>query len=120
MNTDLLHRATFVLDRVTAERLTAISARLGVSRSALVRDVLQEPIELMHRWVTALPENPTPEGGGAVLPTTVPPKSNPRRSNTGDSPVGIVVEASLGHGTPLVPFLPCGCYEHLLGSRYEH
>ena len=59
MNTDLLHRATFVLDRVTAERLTAISARLGVSRSALVRDVLQEPIELMHRWVTALPENPT-------------------------------------------------------------
>jgi predicted transcriptional regulator len=59
MNTDLLHRATFVLDRATADRLTAISARLGVSRSALVRDVLQEPIELMHRWVTALPENPT-------------------------------------------------------------
>ncbi len=67
MNTDLLHRATFVLDRVTAERLTAISARLGVSRSALVRDVLQEPIELMHRWVTALPENPTPEQADALM-----------------------------------------------------
>ena len=67
MNTDLLHRATFVLDRVTADRLTAISARLGVSRSALVRDVLQEPIELMHRWVTALPDQPTPEEALALM-----------------------------------------------------
>lgn len=67
MNTDLLHRATFVLDRVTAERLTAISVRLGVSRSALVRDVLQEPIELMHRWVTELPEQPTPEQALAMM-----------------------------------------------------
>ena len=59
MNDDLLQRATFVLDKATAERLTAISGRLGVSRSALVRDVLLEPIELMHRWVTALPHKPT-------------------------------------------------------------
>ena len=67
MNTDLLHRATFVLDRVTADRLTAISTRLGVSRSALVRDVLKEPIELMHRWMVALPEHPTPEQAEAVM-----------------------------------------------------
>lgn len=67
MNTDLLHRATFVLDRVTADRLTAISTRLGVSRSALVRDVLKEPIELMHRWMVALPENPTPEQADALM-----------------------------------------------------
>ena len=59
MNTDLLQRATFVLDKPTAERLSAIAARLGVSRSELVRDVLLEPIELMHRWVTALPDKPT-------------------------------------------------------------
>lgn len=61
MNADLLQRATFVLDKATAERLTAISVRMGVSRSALVRDVLLEPIELMHRWVTALPDQPTHE-----------------------------------------------------------
>ena len=67
MNTDLLHRATFVLDRVTADRLTAISTRLGVSRSALVRDVLKEPIELMHRWMSALPDQPTPEEAQAVM-----------------------------------------------------
>lgn len=59
MNTDLLHRATFVLDRPTAERLSTIARRLGVSRSQLVRDVLLEPIELMHRWVTSLPDQPT-------------------------------------------------------------
>ena len=61
MNTDLLQRATFVLDRPTAERLTVISQRMGVSRSELVRDVLLEPIELMHRWVTSLPDKPTSE-----------------------------------------------------------
>ena len=59
MNETLLQRATVVLDRVTAERLTAISDRMGVSRSALVRDVLAEPIELMHRWIAQLPEQPT-------------------------------------------------------------
>lgn len=61
MNTDLLQRATFVLDRPTAERLSTIAERLGVSRSELVRDVLLEPIELMHRWVTSLPDKPTHE-----------------------------------------------------------
>lgn len=55
MNTELLQRATFVIDRATADRLSAIADRLGVSRSALVRDVLKEPIELMDRWVSMLP-----------------------------------------------------------------
>ncbi len=61
MNTDLLARTTFVLDRVTSERLTAVASRMGVSRSALVRDVLAEPVELMHRWVTSFPANATRE-----------------------------------------------------------
>lgn len=67
MNTDLLQRATFVLDRPTAERLTTIATRLGVSRSELVRDVLAEPIELMHKWVTGLPANPTQADAAAML-----------------------------------------------------
>lgn len=67
MNTDLLQRATFVLDRPTAERLTVIATRLGVSRSELVRDVLAEPIEMMHRWVSSLPENPTQADAAAML-----------------------------------------------------
>lgn len=67
MNTDLLQRATFVLDRPTAERLHAIAHRLGVSRSELVRDVLAEPIELMHKWLAMLPEGATPDQARAVL-----------------------------------------------------
>lgn len=67
MNTDLLQRATFVLDRPTAERLSAISRRLGVSRSELVRDVLSEPIELMHRWLDMLPDGATPDQAKATL-----------------------------------------------------
>lgn len=59
MNTDQLKRASFVLDRVTAERLDYISRRMGVSRSALVRDVLAEPVALMAGWVEGLPEEPT-------------------------------------------------------------
>lgn len=67
MNTDLLQRATFVLDRPTAERLHAIAHRLGVSRSELVRDVLAEPIALMHRWLDMLPEGATPDQARAVM-----------------------------------------------------
>lgn len=67
MNADLLARATFVIDRSTSEQLTAVAAKLGVSRSALVRDVLAEPVELMHRWVSSLPPEPTPEAATALL-----------------------------------------------------
>lgn len=57
MNTDALARTTFVLDRPTSERLSYIAKRMGVSRSSLVRDVLQEPIELMAKWVQCVPED---------------------------------------------------------------
>lgn len=69
MNTDQLARATFVIDRATSDRLTVIAARMGVSRSALVRDVLAEPVELMHRWVSALPANDalTPESVAELM-----------------------------------------------------
>lgn len=67
MNSEQLARATFVLDRATSDRLTVIAGRMGVSRSALVRDVLQEPVELMHRWVTSMPANATPEDADALL-----------------------------------------------------
>ena len=69
MNTDLLDRDTFVIDSATSERLTVIAERMGVSRSALVRDVLAEPVELMHRWVSALPANDamTPESVAELM-----------------------------------------------------
>lgn len=68
MNTDTLARATFVLDRVTSERLSAIAARMGVSRSALARDILAEPVELMHRWVTSLPAGQmTPDDAASLM-----------------------------------------------------
>ena len=67
MNTDLLQRTTLVLDRLTASRLDTIATRFGISRSQLVREVLLEPVELMHRWVTALPETPTREDAVARM-----------------------------------------------------
>jgi hypothetical protein len=60
MNTDLLARTTFVLDRTTHEQLSYVAKRMGVSRSELVRDVLVEPVALMAKWAASLPENPTP------------------------------------------------------------
>lgn len=60
MNTDNLARSTFVLDRSTADQLAFISRRMGVSRSALVRDVLAEPVALMATWVRSLPDDPQP------------------------------------------------------------
>lgn len=47
MNTELLVRSTFVLDRVTASRLDYVSRVLGRSRSDLVREVLAEPVRVM-------------------------------------------------------------------------
>ncbi len=69
MNSALLKRSTFVLSRETAEQLDMICARMGVSRSALVRDVLAEPVQLMAKWVSQLPEQPTREDARAVLDT---------------------------------------------------
>jgi len=60
MNTDQLARTTFVLQRETHEQLNRISKRLGVSRSALVRDVLFEPVAMMAKWMDDVPPEPTP------------------------------------------------------------
>ena len=57
MNTDKLARTTFVLLKETSEQLDFISRRMGVSRSVLVRDVLQEPVALMAGWVQRIPED---------------------------------------------------------------
>ncbi len=59
MNSDRLARTTFVLLRETHEELDYISARMGVSRSELVRDTLTEPVSLMAKWVRSLPDQPT-------------------------------------------------------------
>lgn len=55
MNTDLLARATFVVDRSTHEELGIISGRLGISRSALVRNILFEPVSMMAKWFDSVP-----------------------------------------------------------------
>lgn len=67
MNTAHLKRASFVLDRATAERLDFISQRMGVSRSALVRDVLAEPVAMMAGWLEGLPAEPTEADGAAFV-----------------------------------------------------
>jgi hypothetical protein len=69
MNTDSLARATFVLDRTTSERLGYIARRMGVSRSSLVRDVLQEPIALMAKWVESVPDEPSQDQAEALFGT---------------------------------------------------
>lgn len=60
MNTANLARTTFVLDRATADQLGFLSRRMGVSRSALVREVLAEPIATLAKLVESVPEHPTP------------------------------------------------------------
>lgn len=60
MNSQKLARTTFVLDRETHVQLNRISARFGVSRSELVRDVLAEPVAIMAGWVDQIPEESTP------------------------------------------------------------
>lgn len=59
MNTANLARTTFVLDRATAEQLAYLSRRMGVSRSALVREVLAEPVATMAKLVESVPDQPT-------------------------------------------------------------
>lgn len=60
MNSETLARATFVLDKSTAEDLSYLSARMGQSRSELVREVLGPAVSEMAALLRSLPENPTP------------------------------------------------------------
>lgn len=59
MNTEKLARATLVLSRETADQLGYVAARMGVSRSALARDVLAEPVALMASWIRSVPDDVT-------------------------------------------------------------
>lgn len=61
MNEETLARATFVLHRETAEDLAYLADRFGVSRSALVRDVLGEPVARMAEVARRVPKDPTGE-----------------------------------------------------------
>jgi predicted transcriptional regulator len=67
MNTTLLARATFVLDRSTHDQLDYISRRMKVSRSELVRDVLAEPVALMAKWIESVPDQPTQASNESTL-----------------------------------------------------
>lgn len=61
MNTDNLARATFVLSRSAFRDLAYLSGRMGQSRSALVREVLEQPIAEMAALLRGIPEQPTAE-----------------------------------------------------------
>lgn len=61
MNTETLARATFVLDKTTSAQLSFVARRMGVSRSALVREVLAVPVERMASMVASIPPDPSPQ-----------------------------------------------------------
>ena len=53
-----LRRVTFVLQSETVDALTYVSERTGSSMSALVREVLGEPIVMLAAALKGLPANP--------------------------------------------------------------
>jgi len=58
MNSQNLARATFVLSRTAFQDLAYLSRRMGASRSALVREVLEQPVAEMAALLREVPENP--------------------------------------------------------------
>ena len=56
MNADRYSRVTLVLHRATDEGLSALSRRLRVSKSELVREVLEEPVQAMLGLLDRHPE----------------------------------------------------------------
>ena len=56
MNADRYSRVTLVLHRATDEGLSALSRRLRVSKSELVREVLEEPVQAMLGLLDRRPE----------------------------------------------------------------
>ncbi len=56
MNADRYSRVTLVLHRATDEGLSVLSRRLRVSKSELVRDVLDEPVQAMVGLLSRFPE----------------------------------------------------------------
>lgn len=59
MNTETLARATFVLDKSTAQDLSYLSSRMCQSRSELVRELLRPAVSELAALMRAIPENPT-------------------------------------------------------------
>ncbi len=53
-----LRRVTFVLQSETVDALTYVSERTGSSMSAIVRDVLGEPIIMLAGAMKGVPVNP--------------------------------------------------------------
>lgn len=62
MNTETLARATFVLNKSAAEDLTYLSTRMGQSRSALVREILEPSVADLASLVRRIPESPESPG----------------------------------------------------------
>ena len=56
MNADRYARVTLVLHRTTADGLSVLSDRFRVSKSELVRDVLDEPVRAMVDLLSRYPE----------------------------------------------------------------
>jgi hypothetical protein len=56
-----MHRATFTLPADLARNLSALSKRMGVSQSAIVVDLLQEPIAAIAAIIDDLPPAPSPD-----------------------------------------------------------
>lgn len=59
MNTQELARATFVLSKKVNSDLAYLSRRMGRSRSALVREVLEPGITEMAALLRSVPDQPT-------------------------------------------------------------
>lgn len=59
MNTETLTRATFVLDKSTAQDLSYLSARMGQSRSELVRELLRPAVSELAALMRSIPDKPT-------------------------------------------------------------
>lgn len=61
MNEKNLARVTVVLSRRTADQLRSLSHRFGVSASALVREAITEPVEIMAAALSDVSDRPTKE-----------------------------------------------------------
>jgi hypothetical protein len=53
-------RTSFTLPHEVRSDLTFLSSRLGVSRSSLLAELLQEPLHNLRELVEAIPPSPTP------------------------------------------------------------
>ena len=54
-------KITLSLPSDLADQTTYLASRFGVSRSALVSELLTEPVALFYGLVSTIPENPSPE-----------------------------------------------------------